>query len=193
MGPLPLIRTCRLLVTGTAAALVVSAAASPAAAETRVLTDPRHDAAAALDLTKVTVANTKRAVVVRITVPRLRRSKLAAISVVVRTRAAGRPEFVSLRTRGVARWDRAVLTDDTEATVRCSGDRVRIGKRSVTVRLPQRCLGGNRRAVRVGVALVGTDLKGVGPLEVDDPGPRTAIDVFPRLDSDRLSQWVRYR
>jgi len=191
-----MIRTLRTLAAaGAAAALVVTATASPAAAKTRSFTDKRGDATSALDITKVKVTNKKSAVVVRLSVPGLRKSKVGGVMVGVRTKAKGRPEFVSMKMRlEGAGWMPLMLIDEDseELTVPCKGDRVRFGKRSITVRLPQRCLGGNTKAVKVVAGVFGRD-DSLFSEEEPKPGPDAQIDVYPSLTSERMSPWVRFR
>ncbi|QMW65033.1 hypothetical protein H4N58_12455 [Mumia sp. ZJ1417] len=191
-----MIRTLRALAAaGAAAALVVTATASPAAAKTRSFTDKKDDATSALDITKVKVTNKKSAVVVRLSVPGLRKSKVGGVMVGVRTKAKGRPEFVSTKMRMEgAGWMPLMLMDEDseELAVACKGDRVRFNKKSITVRLPQRCLGANMKAVKVVAAVFGRDDE-ILLEEEPEEGPEAQIDVYPSLTSERMSPWVRYR
>ncbi|WP_167003508.1 hypothetical protein [Mumia sp. ZJ430] len=191
-----MIRTLRALAAaGAAAALVVTATASPAAAKTRSFTDNKDDATSALDITKVKVTNKKSAVVVRLSVPGLRKSKVGGVMVGVRTKAKGRPEFVSMKMRMEgAGWMPLMLMDEDseELAVACKGDRVRFNKKSITVRLPQRCLGANTKAVKVVAAVFGRDDE-ILLEEEPEEGPEAQIDVYPSLTSERMSPWVRYR
>ncbi|MFD1827435.1 hypothetical protein [Mumia zhuanghuii] len=191
-----MIRTLRALAAaGAAAALVVTATASPAAAKTRSFTDKKDDATSALDITKVKVTNKKSAVVVRLSVPGLRKSKVGGVMVGVRTKAKGRPEFVSMKMRMEgAGWMPLMLMDEDseELAVACKGDRVRFNKKSITVRLPQRCLGANTKAVKVVAAVFGRDDE-ILLEEEPEEGPEAQIDVYPSLTSERMSPWVRYR
>ena len=186
-------RTLRTLAIGAAAsALVVGVTASPAEAKTRSFKDARGDAAAAVDMTKVKVANKKRALVVRMTVPRLEKVQLEAVSVTIVTKARGRPLFISSKARRPdGSWSGLSLVSfQAESTVRCRGDKIRFGARAITVRIPQRCLDRNRRAVRVGVALVSRQNDGTSSPQ---PGPDTYADGYPSLVSPKQPPWVRYR
>ncbi|WP_370614700.1 hypothetical protein [Mumia sp. Pv 4-285] len=187
-------RTLRALAVGAAAvALVVGATASPASAKTRTFTDKAGDALPALDITKVKVKNKKHVVVVRLSVPGLQRSKLGFVVIAVRTKTKGRPEYASMKLRfdGTG-WTPLSLSGDELDDVRCKGDRMTFGKRSVTVRIPQRCLGGNTRSVKVGAALAARDWLEKGEPE-PEPGPDAWGDAYPSITSEKLSPWVRYR
>ncbi|MGH1564868.1 hypothetical protein [Mumia sp. DW29H23] len=195
MGPLPMTRTLRRAVVGAAAAalgasaLVVTATTAPAAAKPRAFTDEPGDVPAALDITKVKVANTKHAVVVRLTVPGLRRSQVGLVSVAVKARH--RPVFVVTKARFDGRWHRVSLVRrDVGAVVRCRDDRVSFGERSITVRVPHRCLGGARRAVRVRAEV----LSRASVSQLGDPAPATGVpsDTYPDSRTG-LSPWVRRR
>ncbi|KAA1420572.1 hypothetical protein FE697_016605 [Mumia zhuanghuii] len=187
-------RALRGLVVGAAAAaLVVGGAASPASAKTRSFEDARGDAQAALDITRVKVTNKKRAVVVRVTVPGLQRSKLGFVGVAIRTKAKGRPEYSALKMHWDAvGWMPLMLSDDTGEDVPCKGDRIRFGQRTITVRVPQRCLGDNVKAVRVGAAIAARDWLEHEETE-PEPGPDAWGDAYPKITGDGLSPWVRYR
>ncbi|MBW9205494.1 hypothetical protein KV097_06000 [Mumia sp. zg.B17] len=190
-----MIRTIRTLVVGAAAAgLVLATTASPAAAKTRTFSDPRGDAVAALDVTKIKVTNKKHAVVVRMTVPGFKKSKLGGVLVGLRTKAKGRPDFASMKIRiEGAGWMPLMFSGESdEDFVSCKGDRISFGKRSVTVRIPQRCLERNKRAVRVSVALIGRD-DALEMEEMPEPGPDAVVDAYPSLTSTKMSPWVRYR
>lgn len=193
MGFLPLTRCLRTVAVGAAvSALVVGSCASPAAAQTRTFSDPRGDATAAVDMTTVKVANKKRALVVRVAVPRFKKSRLEAVNVTIVTRARTRPLYISSKSRSPqGRWSPPSLVDfQAESTVRCRGDRIRFGARAITVRVPQRCLDRNRRAVRVSVTLVSRQNDGVSSPQ---PGPDTYADGYPSLVSPKQPRWVRYR
>lgn len=193
MGPLPVRRVLRTLaVSAVAATLVVGATASPAAAKTRAFRDARGDATPAVDMTRVKVANKKRALVVRITVPELKKSELDAVTVTIATKARARPVFFSSKARYPdGPWSSlALISFQDESTVRCRGDRIRFGARAITVRIPQRCLDRNRKAVRVSVSLVSREHDGVSSPQ---PGPDTYADGYPSLVSPKQPRWVRYR
>ncbi|QMW65031.1 hypothetical protein H4N58_12445 [Mumia sp. ZJ1417] len=180
----------RVLAVGMAAsALVVGAAASPAAAKTRGFSDTRGDATSALDITKVKVANKKHAVVVRLSVPGLKNSQLGLVSVTVKPRH--RPMFAVTRARFDGRWHRASLVRrDVGAVVRCRGDQVAFGRRSITVRIPHRCLGGSNTAVRVRAEVVEREdelTRGPAPASAAVLG---GSDTFPDARHG-LSAWVR--
>ncbi|WP_370614702.1 hypothetical protein [Mumia sp. Pv 4-285] len=191
-----MIRPIRTLAVGAAAvALVVGVSASPAAAKTRTFTDKSDDAVAALDITKVKVKNKKHVVVIRASVPGLDKAKVGGVSVGIRTKAKGRPEYALSKVRAEGRWMPVTFMDlkSEDIMVSCKGDRISFGKKSVTVRIPQRCLGANKKAVRVGVALFGRDLDEVMIDEEPTSGPDAQFDVYPTIASNRLSPWVRYR
>ncbi|MFD1827436.1 MULTISPECIES: hypothetical protein [Mumia] len=186
-------RTLRTLAVGAAVStLVVGAAASPAVAKTRSFKDARGDATAAVDMTKIKVANKKRALVVRITVPELKKSELEAVTVTIVTKARARPLFISSKARYPdGPWSSlALISFQDESTVRCRGDRIRFGARAITVRIPQRCLDRNRKPVRVSVSLVSRQNDGVSSPQ---PGPDTYADGYPSLVSPKQPPWVRYR
>ncbi|MGH1564869.1 hypothetical protein [Mumia sp. DW29H23] len=186
-----MIRTLRTAAVAAATvALVVTATAAPAAAKTRTFADKSEDAVAALDITKVKVTNKKHAVVVRMTVPGFKKSQLGGVIVAIRTKGAGRPMFTAMKLRTDA-WAPVDLVGEDGTSFPCKGDRVSFGKRSVTVRVPQRCLGLNKKAVRVGAALAGRDWLTME--EEPKEGPDAVLDVYPKLTSDKLSPWVRYR
>ncbi|WP_262848905.1 hypothetical protein [Mumia quercus] len=173
-------------------ALVVGAAASPAAAQTRTFSDARGDATAAVDMTKVKVANKKRALVVRITVPDLKKSALEGVNVTIVTKRRARPMYISTKSRYPdGPWSSLSLVSfQAESVVRCRGDRIRFGARAITVRVPQRCLDRNRKAVRVSISLVSRANDGVSSPE---PGPDTYADGYPSLVAPKQPPWVRYR
>lgn len=191
-----MIRPVRTLAAaGAAAALVLTATASPAAAKTRSFTDKRGDAQSALDITKVKVTNKKSAVVVRLSVPQLRKSKVGGVMVTLRTKSKGRPVYgvLKLRMEG-AGWMPLMFVDETaeDFDTACKGDRVSFHKKSVTVRIPQRCLGANKKAVRVAAALMGRDDDLFSDTD-PKPGPDAPMDAYPSLTSDRMSPWASYR
>ncbi|KAA1420571.1 hypothetical protein FE697_016600 [Mumia zhuanghuii] len=191
-----MIRTLRTVAIGAAAAaLVVGMTASPAAAKTRTFTDKRTDAVAALDITKVKVKNKKHAVVVRMTVPDFDKSKLGSVMLSIRTKSKGRPTFMVTKARiEGAGWMPPMFLDPTseDIIVACKGDRVTFGAKSVTVRVPQRCLGANRKAVRVQPVLMGRDPELEMLEELPEPGPDAPLDAYPTF-SARMSPWVGYR
>ncbi|WP_262848907.1 hypothetical protein [Mumia quercus] len=191
-----MIRPVRTLAAaGAAAALVLTATASPAAAKTRSFTDKRGDAQSALDITKVKVTNKKSAVVVRVSVPGLRKSKVGGVLVAVRTKAKGRPDYAAMKLRlEGSGWMPLMFFDESaeDFDTACKGDRVSFHKKSITVRIPQRCLGANKKAVRVAAAVMGRDEEGLFDEELK-PGPDAPMDAYPSLTSDRMSPWVSYR
>ncbi len=182
-----------VVVGAVATVLVAGASASPAAAKTRTFRDQAGDALPALDVTKVKVRNTKHAVVVRATIPDFRRRTADVVSVAVRTQAPGRPLFVAQKVRHPSGWAPVELLAGGMEAVACKGDRVRFAARSVTVRIPQRCLEGNHSSVRIGFGVGGPGSQGLGLDELENPGPDLAVDAYPSLVVDKLSPWVRYR
>jgi hypothetical protein len=189
------VRALRTLAVGAAATgLVLAVTASPADAKTRTFTDKRGDAAPAFDITKVKVTNKKRVVIVRATVPGLKKSQLGVVSVALKTRAKGRPIYMLSKARiENAGWMPLMFMDprSDDLIVRCKGDKVTFGKRSITVRIPQRCLGDNRKALKAFVGLGGRDF--MTSEEEPKPGPDAQVDGYPSLSGNKLSPWVRYR
>ncbi|KHL15850.1 hypothetical protein CLV56_0490 [Mumia flava] len=173
-------RICVLLAAvGAAVAL-----ASPASAGTRSVPDPRGDAVAAVDFTKVKVTNGKKAVRVRVVIPRFRRSKAGFVSVTVSRKAKGLPFYQLSREHRRNAWTKPRLVDEAAKPIRCRGDRVRFRSNGFVARIPQRCIDDNRKKV---VALPTTFARDFD-VETDFDAEPYPYDV-----PDRRGRWVRYR
>lgn len=133
-----------LVTTATAAALLVGVV--PAEAARVGVDDPRGDAGAATDVTRLAVDNQRRRVVAVLTVPRLALPAVSELVVGIVPQDGGRDGYwtaVASRAREGAPLRRR-LRFGLSATVpvRCDGLAVRFRARSVRVSVPRRCLGG---------------------------------------------------
>ncbi|KAA1420569.1 hypothetical protein FE697_016590 [Mumia zhuanghuii] len=180
----------------TAAALGAGFVVSPADAAVRRLDDPRGDALAALDISAVSIRNARSVVTVTLRVPRLERRRVGGITVFVRRKVAGRPEYAASKVRRGDRW-RTTWQEFGASRLPCSGLRVRLRERRVVVSIPQRCLGHNRSAVRIQASLfTRAYLRGNVPDEVvlnPTPGPTLPIDGVPSVRGTRMTPWVAHR
>ncbi|MBW9205495.1 hypothetical protein KV102_16605 [Mumia sp. zg.B53] len=188
----------RLAPVGAAVALVLATGllASPADAAARTVRDQRGDALSAVDITSLRVRNAEHRVRVTIRVPRLERRRVGGVTVFLGRKVAGRPEYAASKVRRAGGWKTTWQQLDA-SRLRCSGMRFRIRPRSVVLSVPQRCLGDNRAAVRVQVAVfTRAYLHGNVPEEVlidPKPGPRLPIDGVPKARGARMTPWAAYR
>ncbi|WP_370614705.1 hypothetical protein [Mumia sp. Pv 4-285] len=170
--------------------------ASPAEAAVRRVDDPRGDALSALDVSAVTVRNARTRVTVTLRVPRLERRRVGGVTVFVRRKAPGRPEYAVSKVRRGDGW-RTTWQEFGASRLVCKGLRVRLRERRVVVSIPQRCLGDNRSAVRVQASVfTRAYLRGNVPDEVildPKPGPSLPIDGVPTVRGARMTPWVAHR
>lgn len=169
---------------------------SPAYGAVRDIRDARGDAMPGLDISSLRVRNAEHRVTLTLRIPRLERRRLGGVTVFVGRKVAGRPEYAASKVRRGSGWAKTWQRLDGERR-RCKGLRMRVEPRRVVVSVPQRCLDGNRAAVRVQVAVfTRAYLRGNVPDEVlldPSPGPTLPIDGVPKVSGTKMTRWVAYR
>ncbi|MGH1564871.1 hypothetical protein [Mumia sp. DW29H23] len=180
----------------TALVLASGLVASPADAAARTVKDARGDALPALDISSLRVRNAEHRVTVTLRIPRLERRRVGGVTIFLGRKVAGRPEYAASRVRRGDGW-RATWQELGESRLRCEGLRWRTAPRRIVLSVPQRCLGANRAAVRVQVAVfTRAYLRGDVPDEVlldPRPSPTLPIDGVPKVQGTRMTPWVAYR
>lgn len=131
--------------------------AAPAEAATRTVADEAGDAPRAFDITRLTVHNTERRLVVRIELGHFVRNRSSAYALVDEGGRNPRELFV-------IGWSQVDGDDAPEpgpvfhrfdegsgTPVRCRGDRIRVSSRTdlIVASIPQRCLGRTAGRLRV--------------------------------------------
>jgi hypothetical protein len=150
----------RLAAVGVSGLALLATAVVPASAATLSVSDPRDDAAAAVDITRLTVVNGTSTVTVRARVPELKPGRVGQSIVALRVRepgtAAANYVVITRRTAsGVTTtlWKAPFASERPEDPTPCPGLSVRWVRDSrVVAQVPATCLETNRR-MQAGVYL----------------------------------------